>query len=119
MWHMLCDAVRAKGQAVWRFEARDVQAEGDHGSAHWEARYRFGNAGRRVHNIVDAQFTFEGGLIATHRDIYSFWRWSRQALGPAGAALGWTQSLRQKVRQQADAKLQRHLARRAAAHAVR
>ena len=30
-------------------------------------------------------------------DEFSFWKWSRQALGPKGTALGWTPLLRKKV----------------------
>lgn len=110
MWHMLCQAVRAKGQAVWRVEVRDIDADADRGCAHWEARYRVSASGRRVHNIVEADFTFVDGLIATHRDHFDFWRWSRQALGPAGLAMGWSNWLRNHVRGQAEAKVRNYLA---------
>ena len=36
----------------------------------------------RSHNDVRAEFRFENGLIAEHRDSFSFYAWSRQALGP-------------------------------------
>ncbi|MBA2440131.1 MAG: hypothetical protein H0V50_05600, partial [Thermoleophilaceae bacterium] len=48
-----------------------------------------------------ATFRFTGGLIAEHRDEFSFGAWSRQALGPVGLALGWTPLLKAKVRRQA------------------
>jgi len=105
MWTMLCEAVKAKGQDVWKLEASAIQAEAKSGSAHWEPHYRFSATGRMVHNIIDAEFTFENGLIATHIDRFNFWRWSRQALGPAGLVLGWTPMLRNKVRTQAAANL--------------
>ena len=105
MWRMLCDATRAKGRDAWKLEASAILADAASGRAHWEAHYRFSATGRMVHNIIDAQFTFKGGLIATHRDTFSFWRWSRQALGPAGALLGWTPLLRNKVRAQAAGNL--------------
>jgi len=58
-----------------------------------------------VHNIIDARFTFNDGLIASHRDTFDFWRWSRQALGPTGLMLGWTPLLRNKVRSRAASNL--------------
>ena len=51
-------------------------------------------------------FAFKDGLIARHTDRFSFWRWSRQALGPVGLWLGWTPFLRAKVRANARAGLQ-------------
>lgn len=60
------------------------------GRAHWEAHYRFSVTKRVVHNIIEAEFTFmPEGLIATHKDTFDFWRWSRQALGLGGIVLGW------------------------------
>ncbi len=117
MWLMLCETIRNRGQAVWRLETRDVEASEDRGSAHWEARYRFGNAGRKVHHVVESLFTFEDGLIASQQDSFDFWRWSRQALGPTGVALGWTGFLHDKVRRESTAKLVRRLQRQAAAQA--
>ncbi|MFO1218441.1 MAG: nuclear transport factor 2 family protein [Burkholderiaceae bacterium] len=114
MWQMLCETMRNRGQAVFRLEARDIEAIEDRGSAHWEVRYRFGAAGRMVHNVVEAQFTFENGLIASHVDSFDFWRWARQALGPTGLALGWTDYLHEKVRRDSNAKLERRLQRDAA-----
>jgi ketosteroid isomerase-like protein len=74
-------------------------------SAHWEARYTFTQTGRKVHNIIDARFQFRDGKIARHDDVFDFWRWSRQALGPAGLVLGWTPILRNAVRKKALAGL--------------
>lgn len=111
MWHMLCAAIQAKGRDVWLLEFRDLHADASSGHAHWEAHYRFSATGRLVHNIIEAQFTFNpDGLIATHRDHFDFWRWSRQALGTPGLLLGWTPYLHAKVRAQAKANLQKFLA---------
>ena len=118
MWQMVCQTIRNGGQAVWRLETHEVEAAGgERGSARWEARYRSGAAGRMVHNVVEAEFTFEDGLIATHAESYDFWRWSRQALGSTGLMMGWTPMLRNQVRRQAQGKLERFLAHRAAATA--
>ncbi|MEO8671755.1 MAG: nuclear transport factor 2 family protein [Tahibacter sp.] len=106
MWRMLCEAVRTKGRDAWKLDVSDIAAGENEGRAHWEPHYRFSSTGRLVHNIVDAAFTFtDSGLIATHRDAFPFWRWTRQALGPAGVLLGWTPMIRNKVRDQAATNL--------------
>ena len=51
------------------------------------------------------------GLIASQRDRFDFWRWSRQALGAPGLLLGWSPMLKKKVRATAAANLQAFLAR--------
>lgn len=109
---MLCDTTRAKARDAWKLEVSGVSADASSGRAHWEAHYRFSTTGRLVHNVIDAQFTFADGLIATHRDTFGFWRWSRQALGPAGLLLGWTPLLRNRVRTMAVANLAAFLSRR-------
>jgi hypothetical protein len=109
MWNLLTDAVRAKGQDVWRLDLSQVTDR----SAHWEPHYRFSATGRIVHNVIDAEFVFDAqGLIVEHRDRFDFWRWSRQALGPVGTLLGWTPMLRNKVRQQAGANLDAWIAKK-------
>ena len=84
MWAMLLE--RAKGDLDVEFS--DVTAEGDRGSAHWEAKYHFSQTGRLVHNKVDAAFRFEDGLIIEHRDSFSMPDWLGMALGPYAAAPG-------------------------------
>lgn len=113
MWHMLCDATRAKGADVWQLSYRDLAADAQTGQAHWEADYRFSATGRRVHNVIDGVFEFNAqGLITRHRDRFDFWAWSRQALGVPGLLLGWTPFLRNKVKAQATASLKKYLAQR-------
>lgn len=91
MWTMLCEQAQD-----FRLEFRNVKADDVSGSAHWEARYLF-RGQRPVHNIIDAQFTFQNGKIVRHIDTFDFWRWSKQALGPIGWALGWTPWLKKTV----------------------
>jgi hypothetical protein len=67
-----------------------------------------------VHNDVRAEFRFADGLIAEHRDSFSFYAWARQALGPAGLALGWTPIVHARVKREARAGLDEFLARSAA-----
>ena len=110
-WRMLCAATLAKGRDVWQLSASGIEADERSGRAHWEAHYRFSATGRMVHNRIDGVFGFNAqGLIATHRDRFDFWAWSRQALGPPGLLLGWTPYLRAKVRAQAAANLRKFLA---------
>jgi ketosteroid isomerase-like protein len=96
MWRMLTG--RATDLTI---ELAEHEAGDDTGSANWIARYTFGQTGRKVVNDIQATFRFADGLIAEHVDRFSFWTWSRQALGPAGAVLGWTPMLRGKVSSQA------------------
>lgn len=113
MWRMLCEGVRSRGRDAWKLDVSDIATEDTSGRAHWEAHYRFSATGRLVHNRIDATFDFRDGLIAIHHDRFGFWRWSRQALGPAGLLLGWTPLLRRKVRTQAASNLAAFLQRRA------
>jgi hypothetical protein len=116
MWRMLSEAANSRqdaGSVPWKLEFRDIHADAQRGQAHWEAHYRFSATGRTVHNIIDAEFTFNPqGLIATHRDRFNFWSWSRQALGTPGLLLGWTPFLRAKVRATAAGNLARYRARK-------
>jgi ketosteroid isomerase-like protein len=112
MWRMLCSSTKAGGADVWKLTWRDVHADDTSGQAHWDAHYRFSATGRLVDNSIDARFGFTpDGLIATHRDSFDFWAWSRQALGAPGLFLGWTPMLRRKVRATAAANLATYLAR--------
>jgi ketosteroid isomerase-like protein len=106
MWRMLTG--RAEDLEVKLLEH---EAGEERGSAHWLADYTFSATGRRVHNDVRAEFGFRDGLIAEHRDSFSFYAWSRQALGPPGVLLGWTPIIHGKVRRQARAGLEEFLAR--------
>lgn len=114
MWRMLADATRksqAAGAPPWRLEYGGIHADAQQGQAHWEAHYVFSATGRKVHNIIDAHFTFNAqGLIAVHRDRFAFWRWSRQALGAPGLLLGWTPMLKAKIRERAAGNLRNYLA---------
>ena len=92
MWAMLC--ARA---ADLEIAFSGVSADAETGRAHWDAHYTFSQTGRKVFNQIDAAFGFRDGLIARHDDQFSFARWSRQALGPVGALLGWTPMLRARV----------------------
>ena len=96
MWRMLC--ARAKDLEV---EFRDVRADDRTGSAHWEARYLYSATGRRVHNVIDAQFEFRDGKIVRHADTFDLWRWAGMALGAKGKLLGWLPPVQQAIHKKA------------------
>lgn len=105
MWRMLCS--RAEDLKV---ELPEHEATGDEGSAHWIATYTF-RTGRPVVNDIHARFRFRGGKIVDHRDSFSFHKWARQALGPAGWMLG-LPVMSGMVRGRARADLREYRARR-------
>lgn len=102
MWKMLC----ARG-ADLRIEFGGLRGEAESVEADWQAWYTFSATGRKVHNVIHARFRLDAGLIVEHVDDFDFWRWSRQALGPAGLLLGWSPFLRDKVRREAARTLAR------------
>ena len=104
MWRMLCE--RATDLEV---EHSKVQADGEQGSAHWDASYTF-STGRHVLNRIDASFVFEDGLISDHRDRFDLYAWARQAIGPVGVLLGWTPMIQGRIRAQARQGLEEFMA---------
>lgn len=104
MWRMLC--TRATDL---RIEASGIQADGQRGTAHWEAWYSFSATGRSVHNVIEAYFTFDAGLIATHRDSFDLYGWARQALGLKGLLLGWAPPVQRSIRNTAARGLARSM----------
>lgn len=109
MWQMLITA--SKDLEV---TFKNVQNKGNRQTCQWHAHYKFSKTGRKVHNIVYAEFEVKDGLIFNHRDRFSFWRWSRQALGLSGLLLGWGSALRNKVRTTARQSLKVFMARTSA-----
>jgi ketosteroid isomerase-like protein len=98
MWRMLTE--RSSDLTV---DLVDRAAAGGRGTAHWVARYTFGQTGRPVVNEVRSTFRFADGLIAEQRDDFDLYRWSRQALGPVGLFLGWSPPVRGGIRRTARA----------------
>ena len=102
MWRMLTS--RAEDLDV---ELAEHSAEGDEGTARWIATYTFAATGRKVVNDIRARFRFRDGKIVEHDDDFSFYRWSRQAMGPIGLALGWTPLLPMMVGRRARGDLEK------------
>ncbi|MCO5189995.1 MAG: nuclear transport factor 2 family protein [Anaerolineae bacterium] len=103
MWHMLCE--RGDDLVI---TYRDIVANETSGSAHWEATYTF-STGRKVHNIIDAQFRFADELIIEHNDTFDLYRWARMALGPVGTLVGWTSRMQGKIGDSAEKSLERFI----------
>jgi ketosteroid isomerase-like protein len=96
MWTMLC-----RNAEDLRIELSNISASLKKGSAHWEAWYSFSKTGRKVHNVVDANFEFKDSKIIKHADSFNMHKWASQALGFKGWLLGGTNFLKEKIRQQA------------------
>lgn len=105
MWRMLLTS----GSPL-RITHEILEDDGTHAAVRWQAWYTFSRTERPVHNIITSTFELKDGLILQQRDRFNFWRWSRQALGPAGLLLGWTPLLRNKVRGMAAANLRKTMA---------
>ena len=103
MWEMLCK--NAKDLVI---EFSNVQADAEHGSCNWTARYTF-RTGRKVVNNIKAHFTFHEGKIIEHMDDFDLWKWSRQALGTSGLLLGWSSIVKNKIRKMAKGSLEKFM----------
>ncbi len=105
MWRMLC----ARSTDI-KIDYQILLGRGQVVQVAWTARYTFSQTRRPVVNQVVAELTVEGDKIVSHRDRFSFWTWSRRALGPVGWGLGWTPILKAKVRAQARRSLENYSA---------
>ena len=86
MWIMLTGRAQDLRIALAEHDADE------HRDAHWLADYTFARPAEGPQRRP-RRFVFRDGLIAEHHDAFSFYAWSRQALGPAGLLLGWTPML--------------------------
>ena len=97
MWKMLCH-----NSADLTIEFSVLNASLKKGSAHWEAWYRFSKTGRKVHNIVEAEFEFKDSKIIKHTDTFNLHKWASQAMGWKGKLLGGTDFFKNKLHQQTN-----------------
>src|SRR5690349_19279904 len=106
MWHMLIGSSKDM-EIIFG----DIQADEQHGTAHWEASYTYGTAHRKMHNVVNAQFRFQNGKILVHQDTFNLEKWAAQALGLPGRLLGWTPFIQQTIRRKAAQALHAYIER--------
>ncbi len=102
MWQMLIE--RSKGNIHITFS--DVIADDFSGNAKWIATYNFSQTNRKVVNVIDAKFEFRDGLIIKHTDNFYLYEWSEQALGWKGFLFGWTNFMKNKIRETAQKSLE-------------
>lgn len=107
MWEMLI----RRGKDL-QLEFKNVSANEKTGNAEWIATYTFSATGKTVINHIYASFEFENGKIIKHVDRFSFYKWSKQALGLMGLLLGWTPFLKRKIRIQALKNLNEFISKR-------
>jgi ketosteroid isomerase-like protein len=106
MWRMLT----SNPDSDLKVELLDHAADGDTGTAHWQATYTFPDTGRKVLNDVQASLHFENGKIADHVDKFDFHKWAGQALGLPGKLLGGTPIIKGATRRKARARLDKFIA---------
>ena len=104
MWHML--VIAGKDLSV---SFKNIKADDLTGSCQWDAHYSFSRTGRKVHNIIRADFKFGNGKIVEHHDSFDLWRWSRLALGTSGILLGWSPIVQNKIRGNANSALRKFI----------
>lgn len=104
MWAMLC--TRATDLDV---SVDHVEADEHRGRARWVATYTFSKTGRRVRNVIDAEYEFRDGRIVRHNDRFDLWRWAGMALGLKGTLLGWLLPVQNAIRAEAMRGLRKQL----------
>lgn len=105
MWRMLCDSQKEDQFSVnfSKIEIIDSKVK-----AYWEAHYTFSKTGRKVHNRINASFTFKDNKIINHKDTFDLYKWSKQALGFSGFLIGWTPFFKSKLQAQTNQLLLRY-----------
>jgi len=99
MWRMLCHSQKGKD---FKVKASNIVYNNMKGTADWEAYYTFSKTGRKVHNVISAEFEFKDGKIVNHFDQFDLYKWSKQALGFKGLLLGWTTFFKKKLNAQTN-----------------
>lgn len=105
MWRMLCENQKEKN---FKVTFSNIACADEKVTTHWEAYYIFSKTGRRVHNVIDAEFEFKDGLIIKHTDNFNLYLWSKQAFGLTGFFIGWTHFFKKKLQIQTNAMLTKY-----------
>ena len=108
MWSMLCSSAQ---DFRMEYSQIEVAEDGKTGKAHWEAWYTFSQTGRKVHNIIDASFELQDGLIIRHTDVFNVKKWSVQALGFTGRLMGGTKFFQKKLQARTRSLLEKYKSR--------
>lgn len=95
MWRMLC-----QNATDLKIDFSGITGSLKKGSAHWEAWYSFSRTGRKVHNIVKAEFEFKDSKIIKHTDTFNLHKWASQAMGWKGRLFGGTDFFKNKLHNQ-------------------
>jgi ketosteroid isomerase-like protein len=102
MWHMIA----LTGIQV---SLVSLEVDGEIVRAHWTCDYEFRkdatSSSRHVHNVIESEFRFEGGLICVQHDSCDFWKWFQQAIGPVAVAGEVFSELERKLEEYLNRKL--------------
>lgn len=98
MWQMLMSRSESAPQVV----VSNIAADEKFGKATWVANYKYGPKKRPVENHVAATFEFKDGKIIKHTDEFDLWKWSQQALGISGYALGWSSFMKNQIQKKTN-----------------
>jgi ketosteroid isomerase-like protein len=100
MWEMLL-----KSSSDLKIDYKNIKGSGERVSCDWEALYTFSLTGKKVFNVIHADFVMKDGKIFSHNDHFDLWRWTRMAFGLSGILLGWSPFMQKKIRAKARARL--------------
>lgn len=105
MWEMLCKNAKQFSLTFSNIQLLDEE----YATCNWVATYLFSKTGRKVVNNIKAHMRIQDGIITEHTDQFDIWKWSRQALGLPGMLLGWSGYMKQKIRNNARANLEKYM----------
>lgn len=98
MWRMLM----SRSDSAPEIQFSNISADAKFGRANWIAKYNYGPKKRKIVNNVTALFEFKDGKIIKHTDDFDLWKWSQQALGVSGYALGWSSFMKNQIQKKTN-----------------
>lgn len=105
MWEMFCSNPANEMEVAYS----NIVAKGDTVSANWNARYLFTLTGRRVHNHIEASFTFKDSKILTHTDRFNFPKWAQMVFGLKGLLIAYVSPVRNTFKKKVRATLDKFM----------
>jgi hypothetical protein len=97
MWKMLCK--NAKDFSLTY--SNIIHLDEEYSTCQWIATYAFSKTGRKVINKGKAHMKFANGKIIEHSDVFSVYKWSKQAFGIVGLLFGWNSYFQNRIKKQA------------------